>query len=455
MIDVGENCRSLVRGAKRLLRPLKSKIKRAAESVPTHAAEASGPAREHQRTGARVPRAREAAGPEIWEQHFNTVFAFADWAAEAQANHPVDVCICHDSFALEAARSTQARTNCQLIYDAVEYPDYGGRFGVMARAFQETERGLALVMAHERQISQRAELILVGTRGVQEWYVAQAGYPSVEVVRNCLDFQLMPCDTRIRADCNLGPEDNLILSPNSLQIGDYADSLFDALSFLPSNVHMATMGNVPVALREEVVKRLSGAGTSSRLHFLPLRHPKDLLEYRSGADLAVVPLDPTVPVYRSALPNRIFESVMCRHPLVVSDLPYIRELVEEYGCGAVFESSEPRAIASALRKVLDDLPYYKERVDLAANELNWGNERRFFLEAVGKVLGERKPLEILCVANKRLTTNRRVFRHARTLAEEGHNVRVMSLYPPLAEFRDERIEYAAMNSDDPLVARLT
>jgi hypothetical protein len=144
---------------------------------------------------------------------------------------------------------------------------------------------------------------------------------------------------------------------------------------------------------------------------------------------------------------------MSRLPLVVSDLPYVREVVDEFGIGTAFTTSEPGDIAAALMSVLDRLDQYKERVDLAAKKLCWENEEPAFLDAMAPALKGRQNLHIVCVANKRLTTNRRVFRHTRTLAEMGHKLTVIALFEPVESLKDPRITYHALKCADPL-ARL-
>lgn len=391
----------------------------------------------------------------VWQRHFENVFGFADWVDATLGDRPFDICIAHDSFALEAARSLKARTGCALVFDAVEYPDYTGRFGAMAAAFRAYPRGHDLVLAHERQIQERADIIIAGTPGVQSLLARNPRLPGVHLVRNCLDYQPMPSDDRIRTDCGLGPEDRLLLVPNSLHDNASLDLILDTLALLPDHVHLAFMGNMAKPGRTERSEKFQARGIQGRVHFLPLRLPNDLIEYRSGADLAMIPLDPDVPVYKSALPNRVFESIMSRTPLVISDLPHIRDVLEEHDCGAVFQHRTPESIAGAVIRVLDNASQFRANMDAAAEALCWANERAKYLDALDPLIDNRHALSIVVIANKRLTTNRRVFRHTRSLVEQGHKVTVLSRYKPLEYLRDPNIEYFAMHHDDPILRRFT
>lgn len=403
---------------------------------------------------ARQVRARLGALPptikaQNWQRHFGKVFVFADWATDTLGDRPVDICIVHDSLALEAARSICEAKGCALVFDAVEYPDYAGRFGGMAQSYDRDKRGHALVLAHERHIHEIVDVLIVGTRGVKDWFAANDRLPAAAIVRNCLDFQEAPDDRRIRDDCGLAPEDRLILLPNSVHMSPYIAGTFEALKYLPANVHIATMGNTHPDVRQALVKELEAAGVAHRAHFLPVRAPDDLIEYRSGADFSVIALDPVYPTFRTALPNRVFESIMARHPLAIPDLPYIREVVEEFDMGVVFRSADPQEIAAGLQAMLDRLPHYKANVEKAAQALCWKNEQQTFLDALAPVMPAGKKLSIVCVANKKLTTNRRVYRHVRTLAALGHDVQVLSLNNPVESLRVDGVEYLSMRDDDP------
>ncbi|HTV71955.1 MAG TPA: glycosyltransferase [Rhizobiaceae bacterium] len=437
-----------MRVAKWLSRRLKGTQSSVAETLPIGArSKLVAPAR----TRVAEPA---AAISTAWQQHFSNVFGFAEWTESVLGSEPVDICIVHDSFALEAARLLKKKTGCALVFDAVEYPDYTGRFGRMAEAFSREESGHALVLAHEQLIHEMVDVLIVGTRGVQEWFAANKKLPPATIVRNCLDFEVMHPDDRIRNACGLSPDDRLVLLPNSVHMSSYIVETFEALRYLPANVHLATMGNTPKPVRNELETKLAAWGVAHRVHFLPLRSPADLLQYRSGADISVIPLDPEIPVYRSALPNRVFESIMSRHPLAISNLPFIREVVEQFSIGGVFETSAPQAIAETIRAILDRLPEHKKNVETAAKTLCWKNERDVFINAMRPVLPEERPRRVVCIANKRLTTNRRVFRHTRTLAELGHEVRVLSLFAPLDVLKDDRVRYDAMQSNDRLASLL-
>ncbi|WP_169567960.1 glycosyltransferase [Sneathiella limimaris] len=378
----------------------------------------------------------------IWKRHFDRVFGYADWVEAALGSEEYDLCLLHDSLGLEAARVVKERYGCPLVYDGVEYPEYSGRSGRAGEMFAAEKRGTALVHRHELEIYRQLDALMVGTRGVAGWYGAQDGVVPAKIVRNCLDYEEVERDDEIRRDCGLKPEDRLVLYPNSVFIDCGVEETVTALKHLPETVHLAIMGWIPAFLGDPLKERIARQGLEGRVHFLDLKGPDDLIRYRSGADIGIIPIRPTIGNHRTMLPNRVFELIMSRVPMLVSSLPYVQEVVETYDCGVVYEGSQPETIARSLEKMLSRLDYYRERMEATAKEMCWSQEEGAFEAAMSPVLSPSDPpRKILCLANKPLTTNRRFYRHTRTLANWGHDITVMALEIPDPQLQVNGVRY--------------
>ena len=91
------------------------------------------------------------------------------------------------------------------------------------------------------------------------------------------------------------------------------------------------------------------------------------------------------------LPNKFFEYTMAGLALCVSDLPEMRNLIEQYGMGTLIQSVEKGAIADAINALTaQDIDRLKKRALEAAKQLSWETESRFFIETAEKaVAGHR------------------------------------------------------------------
>jgi glycosyltransferase involved in cell wall biosynthesis len=86
--------------------------------------------------------------------------------------------------------------------------------------------------------------------------------------------------------------------------------------------------------------------------------------------------------YRYALPNKLFDYIQSEVPMLVSPLPEIKRIVEDYNVGLIIEESSPEAIAGGIYKMLSDDELYhqwKENCRKAKEILCWENERNVVL----------------------------------------------------------------------------
>jgi glycosyltransferase involved in cell wall biosynthesis len=82
--------------------------------------------------------------------------------------------------------------------------------------------------------------------------------------------------------------------------------------------------------------------------------------------------------HRLALPNKVFEYVAAGIPVVASDLPELRSLVDRYGIGVVVDAADPASVAAGISAALAEPR--ADAIAAAARDLNWSNERKRLLD---------------------------------------------------------------------------
>lgn len=90
-----------------------------------------------------------------------------------------------------------------------------------------------------------------------------------------------------------------------------------------------------------------------RVDFLGWSSRETVVEELSKASAGLVLLHPT-PQYVISYPVKMFEYMAAGLPVIASDFPLWREIVEGAGCGLLVDPQEPQAIAEAMQWILDN-----------------------------------------------------------------------------------------------------
>jgi glycosyltransferase involved in cell wall biosynthesis len=118
-------------------------------------------------------------------------------------------------------------------------------------------------------------------------------------------------------------------------------------------------------------------GVGDRVTFLPPRPFSQLVHTAAGADVGIVPIRPNNFSDYTGDTNKLYEYLMAGLPVVTSDLPEMRRVVEcgNVHVGEVFNPSAPATIAAAVRRVVADPANYqarrREARRLALEKFNW------------------------------------------------------------------------------------
>ena len=94
------------------------------------------------------------------------------------------------------------------------------------------------------------------------------------------------------------------------------------------------------------------------------------------------------PNVRIALPNKLYESIICELPIIVAKGTYLEELVKEWGVGVSVSHKEKRELVEALRRLMNDQAFYDGLVDACRKKkgtLTSGEKNEGLSEAVVKL----------------------------------------------------------------------
>jgi glycosyltransferase involved in cell wall biosynthesis len=137
---------------------------------------------------------------------------------------------------------------------------------------------------------------------------------------------------------------------------------------------------------EEKVKQLPGWND---VEFVGWKSREDIAHILGQSKIGLVVFHP-VPNHTEAQPNKLFEYMAAGIPVVASDFPLWREIVDGNRCGLLVDPLEPEAIAKAMNWLLEHPQEAEEmgkRGQLAVQErYNWDQEAKKLLALYERLL---------------------------------------------------------------------
>jgi glycosyltransferase involved in cell wall biosynthesis len=124
-------------------------------------------------------------------------------------------------------------------------------------------------------------------------------------------------------------------------------------------------------------------GLLDKVRFEGKKNPSELVLFTHSADLGLSLDKDTNLNYRFSLPNKLFDYIQAGIPVLASDLPEIKRIVERYEIGRICPDHDPVSLAKLMKEMLEDeqqCDHWKKQLPIAAEELNWDKEKKKFIE---------------------------------------------------------------------------
>jgi glycosyltransferase involved in cell wall biosynthesis len=278
------------------------------------------------------------------------------------------VVIAEDLFSLPAALVIKWFTRARVLYDAKEF--YFALASLRDRPM--TQRFWALV---ERLCIRFADRVI--TSGEQDSDVMTERYciDRPAAIHNYPPRRSTPGDVAfLRRKYSIPERYRIFLYQGWLLHGRGLFHLIDLTAAIDTVLLVIVGGG---ALRDDLERYAARVGVADRVLFTgPVPYEK-LPDYTAGADVGCALIEDYGMSYRYARPNKLFEYIQAGVPVLVSDLPAMREVLERRPVGSVVDLSDPDALVAEGRRLIEDTEFYNECVgqcSVAASEYHWGIE---------------------------------------------------------------------------------
>ena len=141
-----------------------------------------------------------------------------------------------------------------------------------------------------------------------------------------------------------------------------------------------------VAALKQLCLRLNVA---TRVIFHQAVDIKDLWKYVGAVDVGFIMANGCIKSYMYSLPNKFFENIQSRTPIVCSNSPAMKPIVDKYQIGLTCDPNDINAINNCIERMRTDQEFYakcKANLRIAKRELCWENEKKVLISAYEKLL---------------------------------------------------------------------
>lgn len=271
--------------------------------------------------------------------------------------HKADILLANDLDTLPANYLAVKLKRCKLYFDSHEY-------------FSETPE------VYKRKFVRNFWLTIerLFIKGCDEYYTVSGSVADIYYSKYQLKFHVIR-NVPLRYTL---PETKkttipVILYQGSINPGRGLELMIETMPLLEA--HLLIVGDGPELVKlKELVSRFN---LENKVEFTGRLLPNTLRSLTSTATVGISIEEPLGLSYISALPNKLFDYIQARVPVLVSDFPEMRKIVSTYNIGMVLKKRTPEALASVLTKIIYEETLRKEwevNLEKAAIELCWEKE---------------------------------------------------------------------------------
>ena len=171
-------------------------------------------------------------------------------------------------------------------------------------------------------------------------------------------------------------QQKIILYQGAVNMGRGLEQAILAMHFIENaKLIIAGGGDISAKLQNLVTNE----NLQNKVEFTGRLPLKELAKLTPQADLGLSIEEDLGLNYRFALPNKLFDYIQAQVPVLITNLPEMAAIVNQYHIGEITESLEPRHLAEKILDALENQEkrkIWKTNLPLAAKELTWENEEK-------------------------------------------------------------------------------
>ncbi|MBI5324963.1 MAG: glycosyltransferase [Ignavibacteriae bacterium] len=282
--------------------------------------------------------------------------------------------IAEDLYSLRIASKLKKFFGGKLIYDSREI--YSALGPLSSKPIKQK-----IISAFEKHYVKNVDKFIV-TGTLDEEYLKKHFNTDkpFSIIMNLPPYKDAVKSNLIREKYSIPGDKKILIYQGELLPGRGIIPVIKSLQYFEEGV-LCILGQGPY--KDEIIKESINNNVNDKVILCGSIPYDELHEWTCSADVGLSYIEPVSFSYQLALPNKLFEYCMARIPTLVSDLPAMKKIIDEYHIGiAIPPESPPKQIADTLKQLCNNKDLFVNNCDSAAHKLNYEALKEIILSLV-------------------------------------------------------------------------
>jgi len=326
-----------------------------------------------------------------WLKSLNRLISIITWSIHTRSNKP-DCISCHDLIALFigwlSTLFITKRKKPILVYDSHEFEigrNTDGKRGKIVKWF--------IPRLEKFLISKSAFTIMPSDSiadEVQKNYNLNGRPLVVRNIPNYWEIDSNTCLAKRKYLCellNIPVDTFLIMHHGGIMTERGIEKIISATSKI-KDIALIILGNGENKYMNKLKIQVKEENVENRVLFHKAVPFDELWKYVGAVDAGVIPTQNICKNHYLSLPNKLFENIQSETPVIASNFPEIKKIVEGYDIGLCCNPDSIEDITDAIKTLKNNEVLYKKfkkNLKEAKKELFWENEKQILVDAYNKL----------------------------------------------------------------------
>jgi glycosyltransferase involved in cell wall biosynthesis len=266
-----------------------------------------------------------------------------------------------------------------LVYDSHEY--FTGVPEIQNKPFVK-----GVWLAIERWIFPKLEYIFTVNPSISQLYKTEYG-KTLRIMRN-MPNKISLNNSKTKEELGVPLDKDIIITQGAgINIDRGIEEAVEAMQYL-KNVCFLIIGDGDVI--PQLKQRVVELGLQKSVLFKGRMPYQEMMQYTQLAQLGLTLDKDTNINYRYSLPNKLFDYIHARIPVLATKVIEVQKIIETYNVGLFIENHQPKHIADQIRLALNNEDIqntWSENMERAVKELNWEHEEIALKEVYTEIEG--------------------------------------------------------------------